>query len=265
MPDPLDLSQLNLPTGTQDNPPPQEPNSTGTNPNWDSFIANVSDDHKDIVKQYLPDWDKQVTQQFQKIHEEYKPYKDLGADPETIQNALQIIQFADADPVGFYQYVKELIIESGLELPDEMDPTQDNQPDPSVLPEYEGLNPQFVEKFTQIEQTLNKFGQFVDQFQAEQETQKNQQQLDNLLKELHTTHGDFDEPAILGRIMQGMKPEDAVKDYKSKVTQAKNSPPPPPTLNSGGTPLDQVDRSKLKDSNSRKAIIADLLTKAAQA
>lgn len=229
----------------------------------DDFLAGVEEADRPTVEKYFKDWGGTVTQHIQSIHEEYQPYKDLGADVTQIGSALSIMQMADSDPVGFYNYVRETLLEMGHDL--DMSGTGDDTPTFETPPEYDGLPEPVVQQMQTMQEQLGQLTEFVTQTKSQQEAASNAQQLDTLMESLHTEHGAFDDAAILGRMAQGMEPEDAVKDYQKVLSEISNPrPTPPPTLKTGGTPVDQVDQNKLKDQKFRKKFVTDRLAAAAQ-
>lgn len=169
------------------------------------------------------------------------------------------MMWADQNPLEFYNAVKSQLEELGLMENEIQPPVGGSNP----LPEYEGLPDGFVKKFQGVEQTLGKINDFVDSFQKEQERNNNRQMLDKTLKDLENKHGKFDEDAVLGRIIsKEMTPEEAVLDYL-KVIKEFNSPKretPPPTMGGGRTAMEQVDGNKIKDTKSRKQLVAELLS-----
>src|SRR3954470_14938959 len=42
------------------------------------ILKDVPDEHKEILQPYLTKWDSGVQRRFQDLHNQYKPYTDLG-------------------------------------------------------------------------------------------------------------------------------------------------------------------------------------------
>ena len=86
--------------------------------------------------------------------------------------------------------------------------------------------------------------------------------LDNVMEELHTNSGPFNDEYVLLKISQGLSPEEAVQAWNDAVgdIDSRRSQQAPRLLSGqGGTPLDQVDKSKLSDPAFRKEYGAELL------
>lgn len=255
MPEPLDLGNLNL-GATQESPPPE---TTETNPDSlaSPFLESVDPNDREIVAKYIKQWDGQVTPKFQELRGKLKQYEDLGVDFDYIQHAVQTLNWANQDPVEFYNQVRQTLME--LELLDNEDIT--TPPVGNNLPEFEGVNPQFVEKFTNLENELKELREFKGKIENETKERTQQQQLDDLLSKLENDHGRFDQDAVLGRMLKGMSPEEAVKDWQ-KMMKEFSTPErrtPPPTLSGGRVAVEQVDTSKLADKKTRKSLVTDLL------
>src|SRR5688572_12290732 len=91
-----------------ENNPPSAPEIEGLgNP----FIQNIPESDRAIVAKYVNDWDAGVTKHIEKIRGEYEPYKNLGVDIETIQNAVWVMSQAESDPLEFFKNVRDRLIE----------------------------------------------------------------------------------------------------------------------------------------------------------
>lgn len=254
---------MEVPTGIPDSNNPPSDDGLGLS---NQYLSNIPESDRAIVAKYIEDWDKGVTQRFQKIHEEYAPYKNLGVDPETLQNAILVMTQANEDPLEFFKNVRERLIEMEYDLSEIESPAGSTPVGGNSLPEFEGLPTPFVDKFSQMEKTMNSVMEFINETKSERENASAQQQLDKILTDLENKHGKFDHPAVIARIINGMNPEDAIKDYK-KAWESLNNPKrdtPPPVLGGGRTALDQVDTSKLKNGQDRRTHIADILRQASQ-
>jgi hypothetical protein len=81
-----------------------------------------------------------------------------------------------------------------------------------------------------------------------------------MMEDLHTRHGKFDDGAILARIMNGMKPDEAVADFNKHISENYNpKASAPPVVGGGRTAVDQVDSSKMKDKKTRLQTIQSIL------
>lgn len=223
---------------------------------------NVAEPDREIFLKYVKPWDANVTKEFQSRAEKLKPWESLGEPIERVQQAINILRSAEQDPVGFYNYVKDTLTDMEYDIGGGDTPT--NTTDKSPLPEYEGLPEGFLKEFNEIKGALKEVADFVGSQKQLTEEQKQQEQVDSLLKSLHDDHGDFDDDAVLGRILRGAEPEAAVKEYqehiKKLINTQKNPRPNPPTLGGQGqTVREQVDTSKLKNKRDRVNHVAALL------
>jgi hypothetical protein len=256
MPEPLETNNLGE---IQLNLPQTDSNSQSQPDEYvNDFLSKVDPVDRPYVEKYYKDWGAGVTQKFQDYSERIKPWEELGADYESVQAAIATMRWADSDPLAFYNAIKEQLEE--MELLTNDNNTQLNTA-PTVPPEFDGVPEAFVKEHLELRSKAEKFDKFMSDYENEKNTTQNQQQLDKIMSELHTKHGRFDEDAVLARMIKGMNPDDAVKDYIKVVSEISNpqKQAPPPVLGSGRTAVDQVDSSKLKDNKTRKALVAEIL------
>lgn len=273
MTEPLNLEEMNLgevnqvensglPVGQIEEP--INPDSLAND-----FLKGIPEVDRNVVAPHVKAWDGQVTQRFQAIRDEYAPYKDLDASPEVMQQALSVFKMAETDPVGFYQYVGELLQDMNLMPDGTQAPETDINEGTGVssLPEFDGVPDAFVEQFQAQKDQIASLTEFMDNSKASTKQGEDQQQLDNLMKKLHTDHGDFDEDAVMGKMLRGLEPEKAVEEYNTavqKVIDTRNKPTPPPVLGGGGGLAEQVDPSKLGTKRDRVNAIAKALQSASE-
>ena len=216
-------------------------------------LNEIPEMDRPVVQKYINTWDGNVTKRFQSIHDEYKPYKELG-DYEQVVHAMQVASLLNEDPIAFINIIKDAL---GEEMSDP-DPVGQNR---SVLPEFEGLPEEFVTKFRSMEERL---GAIDTDYQNTKQalTEKEQfAQLDGLMANMHTRHGDFDERYVLMEMASGLEPEDAIKAWQQTIDKYGSSPrKPPPNLvrNGGSIPASQVDLSKLSPTD-RKRMLSQAL------
>jgi hypothetical protein len=159
-----------------------------------------------------------------------------------------------ANPIEFIQRTQEYINENPELFEEFMAELEEQSQEPVGYEEDGRYVPR--EEFESMRQQL-------ESFQEDQETQEQLRILDNVMDQLHNDHGSFNDDYVLLRISQGMSPEEAVQSWEQEATQfidSRKSPTAPRLLSGqGGTPLDQVDKSKLKDPAFRKEYGAELL------
>lgn len=209
------------------------------------------------MEKYFKDWGAKVTQSHQQKAAELQKYLDLGVEYDGLVAAVNLMAIGDKDPLLLYNQIGEYLKEEGL-LP----MSDSGMQEPELDPIFEGANPELVKKFKDMEGKVTKFDAFMEQYDTQQKNAEGQRQLDKMLGELHTKHGDFDEQAVLARIMNGMKPDEAVQDFNKMISERYNpkpKPSAPPVIGGGRTAVDQVDASKMKDKKTRLATVQSIL------
>ena len=211
------------------------------------------------VEKYYKEWGKQVTQSSQAKSAELQKYLDIGVDYDSLISAVNLMRLGDADPVKLYNEIGAFLKEEGLlEMSNDADGGNTGQ---EANPLFDGASPEFVKEYESLKAKADKFESFMTQIESERENADGQRQLDKMMGELHTKHGDFDEMAVLARIMNGMKPDEAVADFNEMISKNYNpkAKTAPPVIGGGRTAVDQVDSSKMKDKKTRLAAVQSIL------
>jgi hypothetical protein len=238
--------------------PSPEPNPSETNPeeNFSSpFLANIPDTDRPIVEKYIKDWDGQVTKKFQSIHDEYKPWKELGVDPDSVKQLVSFVEWIESEPEEVIKFITESYLD--------MDPSGNNQPVGTTPPDLEfgDLDPKVAEYIKGLQGELGEVKSFINETKSQQEERQQIELLDNTLKEMHTKHGEFDDDYILAQLANGHSPDKAIEKY-NELIQKVSSParkPPPPVLTGGSVPSGQVDLASLKNRTSRVDLVSKIL------
>lgn len=269
MPDELDAS-FDIPVSPAE-PPVEiasEPEVEVTLGN--EFLHGIPDQDRPIVAKYIKDWDGNVTKRFQKIHDEYRPYKELG-DVEAIQRAINFQEnfrqsgdqvFANMFKHWFEfhkdQAVPKLYELLGVEGARDMYGQQMNDEgfDPGEPPD-----PRDIE-FSNMQQELEEMRAWrAEQTEAAQMAEA-QKQLDNVMRDLHNAHGDFDDTYVITQMAAGANPQQAIEAYQNLVSGIGSRQPtrtPFKTMGGqGGVPSGQVDVTKLGPAD-RKAAVQQML------
>ena len=259
-----------------DEAPPVEEVVPSESEIYHGFLNNIPEQDRQIVGRYAKDWDGAVTKQFQKIHEQYKPYKELG-DIEALQQAQQFVSRFNEMPLEVFQVFKQGLIEHfGEDFEDQLMNGQDEDveyedgeyedDDDGDYEEIE-LPDAVIDFLEQIGATVDDINSWKEQQEAAAEEQYENEQLDKLLKDVHNTLlqgyklDSDDDDWLLIQMSKGKEPKEAAEAWIKKFgSQQSGNPRIAPRIMSGqgGVPNDQVDLAKLKGQDRKNAVAAIL-------
>lgn len=251
--------QLGSPTGEPATTEPQEnPDSLAGD-----FLKNIPDTDKAIVEKYIKDWDAGVTKKFQSIHEQYKPYKELG-ELSDIQASIQLRELLDNDPEYVYSMLAQEFGNGNQGQGNQGG--QQQQGNDTLPPMFQGVNPELAKYIQDQNGMLEQLAQLVLDGRNQNTARQEDEALDAELKRLKDTHGDFDEDYVLAKMWHGASGDDAVKAYQNlsqSILNGREKPKPqPPGLFGGGViPTDTPDVGKLSGKET-KNLVAELLARA---
>lgn len=239
-------------------PAPAEESSGLANP----FLEKVALADRATVEKYVKEWDKGVTQKFQELHGQLEPYQKLGTDHETLGQAMQLMQMIDTEPERVMALLQEAMGQ------DEKTPQgQEEQQTPAADDPMSSLPPEFVEKFTKIEQVLDMLaGNYLQDQESKTHAQQDEE-LDKTLTALKEKHGEFDEDYVLAKMSIGVDAEKAVEAYMAAIqgqVNKRSATPQIPAILGGGGAAPQGE-GKITDASSSdvKKLVANLLKNSA--
>lgn len=225
------------------------------------FLTGIDDEEqRQLLEPYVKKWDAGVTRKFQELHAQYEPYQSLG-DPEELQQYVELVEYINNDPQGFYKYLGDALGVSAAEAQKQVE-----EPDPvtAAIPDelQRALDP-YKTQLTEQEQLLRTMGEYLLQQQQEAIEAQEDMELENYLSELEKEFGSFDADYVLTKMANGVDGADAVKAYKQSVQEYVNTTskkkPSMPVLGGGGSiPSDEEDITKL-DSGAVKNLVAGLI------
>lgn len=245
-----------------ENDPQGQGTGTGTDDSLgNDFLKNIPEVDRPVVEKYIKDWDSQVGKRFEKIHDDYKPYKSLG-EVDELRAALEIRNMLDSDPTGSFKAMADALKQQGINLNELLGietPTAPSTPPvkEEKKGELQGLPPELTTKLEQQEKLLKALA---DQYLAQQtQTQiaDEERQLDEYMSGLKANHGEFDEDWVLLQMYKGVDGEKAVKDYQAKFGKPSVSAPPP--LVGGGNIPSQTQSIAQMSDKERKELVANML------
>lgn len=283
MPDELNADGLSFGTESDASPAPepeQEQPYSSQFFNGQEFLTKVPDSDRSIVQKYLApvmqEWDAGLATKFQQHKEQLKQWE--GYDPEEIQRALPFYQGWNTDPEGtmrtifgaiaeytgspeaFAQYMYEL---TGIRQSDNGAKPMSNEYD---FNDGDGQEPDPRDALIQQQgQQLQELYEQFNQFTQSQEEAADEAALDSVMKDLHNTHGEFDDTFVLTRLAQHGDPNLAIQEWNQTISKYSGGnsqtprPQPPKVMGGqGGIPSGQVDPSKLNRVD-RKNLVAQYL------
>jgi hypothetical protein len=234
------------------------------------YLASIPEVDRNVVAKYIKGWQGQVTQRFQALHDQYRPFKDLG-DPEELSRARALYDLMNDRPEDVFN----VLVQNANEIPEiaqalqQLGQQQQQQYGPQQNGTFQnpwaddGIPDEFANMFIQQQQVLAALADKVMGYDSNRQEEQEAAQLDSVLEGLHSRYGDFDEDHVLLRMYQGMDPDSAVQDWGESIQQAINSrqsakPPPMVLGGNGSVPHGGVDPSKLGDADRRKYIAQQL-------
>lgn len=183
---------------------------------------------------------------------------------ESITEALSLIGSINEDPVTFYNDLYAMLKEEGM-LPE----TKEELEEPVVTPPVGEIPAEFKALFDTMRTELDEVKAFSQESKAAKEDASNKELLDNVLKQMHTDHGDFDDSFIIAQFAAELNPQQAIDKWKAleskwkgNATPAKTPPPKTFTGASGATPQEQ-GKPTFKNDAERKAYVIQALQSAA--
>lgn len=233
------------------------------------FLNGMPEEHRTLLAPYVKKWDGQVTKKFQDYSSRLKPYEQLGK-PEELQKYYNFAQNFRQDPEGLFkimfmglqeqygdQFETELLRILELEAEEEAEAMSDQYYQEDESGNY---TPDPSEVFQQnVSQELQELREWRQNFEQSQEDAQGQAQLDNVLDQMHNSFGDFNDDFIVmelskhGDVQQAMQAWNSlIGKYSSQQTPQRQAPKI--MGGQGGVPSGQVDTSKLRDSDRKKAV-----------
>lgn len=167
------------------------------------------------IAPHIKNWDRGANQKFQEIHQQYRPYRDLG-DYDTVQQHINFTRRFNADPEG----TLALLLQHEVITQDQLrklvgqaaspGPVEEDDIDPKLWKKIE-------EKFGQFEQSLGGVAQTVQNYQQQQAQERGRQELDRAIEDLRKKHGDdFHEDFTLAMAAQLNIPLDQAHELVQK-------------------------------------------------
>ena len=180
-------------------------------------------------------------------------------DIEDIQYARYYASMMQNDPAQLIRELTSAMREAGMPV----DNLFDAEPDPNDGQQLGVLDPKVQARIDGLEKALGNVYSQQQSFQQRQEEERQLAQLDRLMEDMHSQHGDFDDDWFLLQLEKGKSPEEAINAYKDRFGSPERKPAPRILSGNGAVRQDQVDPSKLSDKD-RKAYALAILQANAQ-
>lgn len=234
------------------------------------FLNGMPEEHRTLLSPYVKKWDGEVTKRFQNYANKLKPYEALGPVDE-LQRYSNFANNFRNDPETLFRLMWNGLQEQyGDTFEQELLRILELQEEEAMSDEYEygeqeqpvGQDPN--EMFQQnVIQELNELRQWKENFEQSQQDAVQQDQLDDVLSQMHNAFGDFNDDFIVlelsrhGDVQQAMQAWNAlIGKYSSQQTPQRQAPKI--LGGQGGVPSGQVDTDKLRGTD-RKQAVANML------
>lgn len=243
------------------------PQPTQENPAWAGYVEKFPTELMPLAKETFAEWDKNVQQKFQSIHEQYKPFKpflDQKVDPGELDAAWKIAGILKQDPTGFAKLLAEQV---GLTFTEAQQVTQELQNQQQDPDEAEEVDPALAG----LQQQVQQLTQFIAQQQQQEQQAQIQAEVDadlnNQFAALEDKYGKLDQ-VIKNQVLrealrlsvetdQPVTMEQAYSNLEQFVSQVRQVPRPgqfaPQVLpKGGGMPLSPAPKNPGEMSSSER-------------
>lgn len=250
-----------------------QPTNESINPAWKEVLDPLPESLHALITPSLKKWDESVNRRFEETTSKYKPYDSIieeVGDVETLQNAIRLMQAIESDPKQVYDLLAQEYNFPTATTSQQQPPVQPQTPQQTYDDPQEAAIAELKAQIEQANEAQRQLASYLlAQKQQEDESNK-QKQLSTYLERLKNDNPNspWDEDYILAQIINGKKPEDALKNLQKLVqsfaTTANSASDDTPVVigSSGGVPSQQVDVARLP-SKDIKNIVAQTLARAA--
>ena len=242
--------------------PEGSPATGGVNPSWQEYLNEIPQEFHDKVTPAFQKWDAGVQERFNRVHQQYEPWKPIieaGVDPETASFSINLLNAINDNPEQVWKAIGEYYnLAQGSTSGQGQEGPEDTEDDP-----YDG-------RLSQIERQNQIMAQhLIRQREQELEAQASKE-LDRELTELRNknkTRGDFNEQFVLAQMQAGKSSEEAVEAYyQFRDTELKKYRQMPLIMGSGGgvPQFGNTDVRKLSDKQTGDLVVQMLAQAKAQ-
>jgi len=240
--------------------PPVDGAVSAGHPAWQEILSTVPEMFHPKIRPTLEKWDKGVQEKLESVRSEWRDwqqFRDAGVDPQTVQYGMQLVNALQSDPRRFYDEIGRhyKFVQEQAPVENIGDESEIDVDDPRIR--------QLVDEQKRLQQ-------IVYQQQLREQEAAEDAALEKELASLRNKYGEYDERYVLGLMANGQDGESAVRAYKELEArlrgngQAAGHQAPRVLGSGGGAPTSgAVDPRKL-DAAGRKALVAQMLEKAAR-
>lgn len=182
----------------------QESTGTGYNPNWDEALSGLPPEFHDKLKPVFGKWDQSANQRYEKVQQEYAPYKVLAENQVSIDEVRQAFELRNQLSANPQEMFNRLASHLGIDLNRLSAGNAAQNPNGD---ESQGLNADDPEdedpRYTQLKRQNEAVIQYLAMQEQEQERIQQTQQQQKMeeswyndtksqLDSLESTYGKFD-------------------------------------------------------------------------
>jgi|GEM_PF-5782968 len=251
-------------------------NGPADNPAWMEALGGIPEEFHDGLKTHFSNWDRGVQSRIDTVHGEYadyKAFKEAGIKSDDLQQAYGIYERLLADPRAVwdalgssYGYTQQPQAQVSGQPQGQINPQQ-------VTAEYPGqaqYNPQLDQQYTQLKQQADMMANILLQQEQQRVQAEADANLNRMIADAKTRHGDFDEGYVVAYMQNGMNIDQAVAQYQglvNSITSNLNRPQAPVVITGGGgggqLPSQAINPNTLNRSQTRNLVV-DILKAANQ-
>lgn len=214
------------------------------------YVEQAPEDQRALIAEHYRKWDEGYQKKMGEVEQQLNSYRQYG-EPEHIQEMTRAIQLLQNNPVEVFKRFYEIgaISDDQLTFLQRQQAQNEQEGGEGLDPKLEQrLQKMLEEKLDPLQRGLGASATWIQQQEERRKQEEENRNLDEHLKGLHQTHGDFDDEFVLALMQNGIKDEEAIKLWNQKIDEAikaRQAPRPPNVMGAGGPSTGKKDFSSM--------------------
>lgn len=250
--------------------------NSGPNPAWKDVLDLLPEQFHPLVTPHFTKWDQAAQARIESVNtkfKDYEPFAEHGIGKDALTEGLRLSQAISQEPRVVFDALANAYGYNTMAQMNAADPAAANAAVQDMTGQTAEQAAQQINdpRVTRLEEGVNVMAQMLLTQQQQEAAGQADDELETEFAALKAKHGDFDEPYVIARMMNGQTAEQAVQafsDMKNSILTNNQAPFAPSVIggssgNGAGVPSGAIDVTKLTPGETRN-LVAEYAKRAAQ-